>query len=161
MVKEKFGKTSKKVSKYYAIDWSFAKLIYYLQCTWNGLLLRTLLQREDGALLWIYTSDLVKFWNELYTILLILSEIWGKVSKLTSVLLVNVYAEASQVNAEALNKKSYQPRHFICRGEKCWNSRAEVFLKELQVTFQVMVGTISTKLLKAVVLSWIKSLFCC
>ena len=106
------------------------------------LLLRTMLQIEDGALLWMYTSDLVKFWTELYTILLILSEIWSKGSNVTSLLLVNIFAEVFQVNAEALNMKSYQPqqkhcrgsaeakfifiylpRHFICCCEKCWNSR--------------------------------------
>ena len=78
-----------------------------------------------------------------HIILLILGEIWSKGSNLTSLLLIDVYAEVTQVNIKALNIKSYQPwqkhcqasaeakcifisfpRHFICRGKKCWNSRA-------------------------------------
>ena len=81
----------------------------------------------------MYTSDLVKFWVELYTILLILGEIWSKGSNLTSLRLVDIFTE---INAEALNIKSYQPRqkhgrgsaeakcifillprHFICRAK--------------------------------------------
>ena len=107
---------------------------YYVRC-YNKI--------EDDNLLWMYTSDLVKFWIELYTILLILGEIWSKGSNLTSLLLVDVFAEVAQVNAEALNIKSHQPwqkhfpwsagakcifiklpRHLICRGKKCWKSRA-------------------------------------
>ena len=76
-------------------------------------------------------------------ILLILGKIWSKGSNLTSLPLVNVFAEVPEVNTEALNIKSYQPRqkhcrgsaeaecifiklprHFICRGKKCSNSRA-------------------------------------
>ena len=64
----------------------------------------------------MYTSDLVKFCIELYTILLILSEIWSKGSSLTSLLLIAVFAEVAQVNAEALNIKSYQPQQKHCRG---------------------------------------------
>ena len=58
----------------------------------------------------------------MYTILLILGEIWSKGSNLTSLLLIDVFAEVAQVNAEALNIKSYQPRQKHCRGnaeEKC------------------------------------------
>ena len=86
----------------------------------------------------MYTSDLLKVLIELYTILLILGEIWSKGSNLTSLLLIDVFAEVAEVNAEALNIKFYQPwqkhcggsaeakcifilspRHFICRGKKC------------------------------------------
>ena len=49
-------------------------------------------------------------------ILLILGEIWSKASNLTSLLLVDAFAEAVQVNAEALNIKSYQPLQKHCRG---------------------------------------------
>ena len=45
-----------------------------------------------------------------HIILLILGEIWSKASNLTSLLLIDVFAKAAQVNAEALNIKSYQPR---------------------------------------------------
>ena len=63
-----------------------------------------------------------------------------------SLLLVEAFAEVVNVNTEALNIKSCQPRqkhcrrkaeakcifielprHFICRGKKCWNSRAAIF----------------------------------
>ena len=37
-------------------------------------------------------------------------------NKLTSLLPVDVFAEVDQVNAEALNIKSYQPRQKHCRG---------------------------------------------
>ena len=43
-------------------------------------------------------------------ILLILSEIRNKGSNLTSLLLVDIFAEVAEVNAEARNTKSYQPR---------------------------------------------------
>ena len=78
-----------------------------------------------------------------HIILLILGQIWSKGSNLTSLPLVNVFAEVAKVNTEALNIKSYQPRRkhcrrsaeakyifislprdFICRGKKCLNSRA-------------------------------------
>ena len=64
----------------------------------------------------MYTSDLVKFRIGLYTILLILGEIWSKGSNLTSLLLIDVFAEVAQVNAEALNIKFYQLRQKHCRG---------------------------------------------
>ena len=44
----------------------------------------------------------------MHVILLILCEIWSKGSNLTSLLLVNVFSEVAEVNAEALNIKSYQ-----------------------------------------------------
>ena len=71
----------------------------------------------------MYTSDLVKFRIELYAILLILGEIWSKGSNLTSLLLIDVFGEVAQVNAEALNIKSYQPRQKHCRG----NAEAKCF----------------------------------
>ena len=80
---------------------------YYVRC-YNKI--------EDDNLLWMYTSDLVKFWIELYTILLILGEIWSKGSNLTSLLFVNVFAEVAQVNAKSLNINSYQLREKHCRG---------------------------------------------
>ena len=58
----------------------------------------------------------------MHIILLILDEIWNKGSKLTSLLLVHVFAEVDELNTEALNIKSYQPRQKHCRGnaeEKC------------------------------------------
>ena len=64
----------------------------------------------------MYTGDLLKFGIELYTMLLILGEIWSKVSNHTSLLLVDVFAEAARVNAEALNMKSYQPWQKHCQG---------------------------------------------
>ena len=46
----------------------------------------------------------------MHIILLILGEIWSKGSNLTSLRLVDVFAEDAEVNAEALNIKSYQPQ---------------------------------------------------
>ena len=45
-----------------------------------------------------------------HIILLVLGEMWSKASNLTSLLLVDVFAEVAQANAESLNIKSYQPR---------------------------------------------------
>ena len=67
----------------------------------------------------MYTSDFVKFRMELYTILLILGEILSKGSNLTSLLLIDVFSEVAQVNADALNVKSYQSR------QKHWRGSAE------------------------------------
>ena len=39
---------------------------------------------------------------------------WSKGSNLTSLLLIDVFAEVAEVNAEALNIKSYQPRPKNC-----------------------------------------------
>ena len=80
-------------------------------------------------------------------ILLIVCEIWSKGSNVTSLLLAEVFAE---VNTQALNIKSCEPRqkhcrgkaeaesifillprHFICRGKKCWNSWAAGDLKTI------------------------------
>ena len=92
----------------------------------------------------MYTSDFFKILDWiLHIILLITGEIWSKASNLTCLLLVNVFAEVPQVNAEALNIKSYHlrqkhcqgsaeakfifiqlPQHFICCGKKHWNLRA-------------------------------------
>ena len=77
-----------------------------------------------------------------HIILLILGEIWSKASNLTSLHLIDVFAEVAQVNAKALDIKFYQlrqkhcwgsaeakcvfiylPWHFICQGKKRWNSR--------------------------------------
>ena len=41
-------------------------------------------------------------------ILLVLGKIWSKGSNLTSLPLVNIFAEVAEVNAEALNIKSYR-----------------------------------------------------
>ena len=51
----------------------------------------------------------------MYTLLLILGEIWSKGSNLTSLLLIDGFAEVAHVNAEPLNIKSYQPRQKHCR----------------------------------------------
>ena len=45
-----------------------------------------------------------------HIILLILGEIWSKGSNFTSLLLVEVFAEVVEVNIEAANIKSCQPR---------------------------------------------------
>ena len=50
-----------------------------------------------------------------HVILLILGEIWSKGSNLTILCLVDVFAEVAEVNAEAFNIKSYQPRQKNCR----------------------------------------------
>ena len=42
--------------------------------------------------------------------ILIFGEIWSKGSNLTSLLFIDIFAEVAEVNAEALNIKSYQPR---------------------------------------------------
>ena len=106
-----------------------------------------LLQIEDAALLWMYTSDLLKVWIELYTLYLLFLVKYGVKGATLQVYFLSmfsVFAEVAQVNAEALNIKSYQPRqkhcrgsaeakfifiwlpqHFICCGKKYWNSRAE------------------------------------
>ena len=52
----------------------------------------------------------------MHIILLILGEIWSKASNLTSLLLIDVFAKVAQVNAEALNTKSYQPRQKYYQG---------------------------------------------
>ena len=44
-----------------------------------------------------------------HIILLILGEIWSKGSNLTNLLLVTVFVELTEVNAEALNVKFCQP----------------------------------------------------
>ena len=62
--------------------------------------------KRDGALLWMYTSDLLKFWI-VHITLLILGEIWIKASNLTSLLLIDVFVKVAQGNVEALNIKSY------------------------------------------------------
>ena len=82
-----------------------------------------------------------------HMILLILGEIWSKGSKLTSLFLIDVFAEVAKVNTKALNIKSYQPQqkhcrgsaeakcifiylpwHFICHSKKCWNLRADCYI---------------------------------
>ena len=49
--------------------------------------------------------------------ILILGEIWSKGSNFTSLLLVEIFAEVAEVNTEALNIKSCQPRQKHCRGK--------------------------------------------
>ena len=43
-----------------------------------------------------------------------LLQVYFNPNKLTSLLLVDVFAEVEQVNAKALNIKSYQPRQKHC-----------------------------------------------
>ena len=47
--------------------------------------------------------------------LLILGEIWSKWSSLTSLLLIEVFAEVAEVNAEALNIKACQCQQKLSR----------------------------------------------
>ena len=78
-----------------------------------------LLQIEDAALLWMYTSDLLKVWIELYTLYLLFLVKYGVKGATLQVYFLSmfsVFAEVAQVNAEALNIKSYQPRQKHCRG---------------------------------------------
>ena len=49
-------------------------------------------------------------------ILLILGETWSKGSKLTSLLLIDVFAKVAKANAKALNIKSYHPQQKHCQG---------------------------------------------
>ena len=51
-----------------------------------------------------------------HIILLILDEIWSKGSNLTSLFLIDVFAEVAEVNTKALNIKSSQPWQKNCRG---------------------------------------------
>ena len=51
-----------------------------------------------------------------HIIILILGEIWSKGSNLTSLLLVNVFADIAEVNFKALKIKSYQPSQKHCQG---------------------------------------------
>ena len=50
-------------------------------------------------------------------LLLLLGEILSKGSNLINLLLVEIFAEVAQVNTEALNIKSGQPRQKHCRGK--------------------------------------------
>ena len=70
---------------------------------------------------WHFTLNVYKWSFKIlnwivHIILLIIGEIWSKASNLTSLLLVDVFAEVAQVNAKALNIKSYQPQQKHCRG---------------------------------------------
>ena len=49
--------------------------------------------------------------------LLIPGEIWSKGSNLTSLLLVEAFAEVAKVNVETLNIKSCQPQQKHCWGK--------------------------------------------
>ena len=50
-------------------------------------------------------------------LLLLLGEILSKGSNLINLLLVEIFAEVAQVNTEALNIESGQPRQKHCRGK--------------------------------------------